>query len=309
MNVFSRLFHRITGRIVSIFLNQETVSDPQNFKHWEARGFHITPKHYHSPIPDTRVLQENYPQTDKAWGIDFRLKFQQNLAEKIFPRFQAEYNAFPLKGDQPHLFYLYNDGFCGIDPHVYHCMIRHFQPRTIMEVGSGHSTLLAHQALQKNDRSGQMIVVDPYPRDFIRDYLCKDKTGAVLIERKAEEVEMDRFLTLEENDVLFIDSSHVVRIGGEVCFLILEILPRLKPGVLIQIHDIYLPHNYPKERVLDGRMFWSEQYLLQAYLIDNPKAEVMFTSHHFASQKLEVVKRTFPNAIWWTGESFWIRKR
>jgi hypothetical protein len=229
--------------------------------------------------------------------------------ESKFPSFQAEYDAFPLKGDQSHTFYLHNDGFCGIDPHVYHCMIRYFQPRTVIEIGSGHSTLLAHDALQKNGRSADLIVVDPHPREFICDFFSIKKPGVTFIEQRAEELETDFYLDLESNDILFIDSSHVVRIGGDVCFLILEVLPRIKPGVLIQFHDIYLPYNYPKERVLDGRLFWSEQYLLQAFMIDNPKAEVVFTSHYFASQQLDLVKQTFPNAIWWTGESFWIRKK
>jgi hypothetical protein len=303
-----RTYHRLIAWVVSFILKPETINDSHNFTLWEKRGYHITPNHFYQPIPDIRQLEKNFPTTSSAWGIDFRPDFQLRLLQETIPKFSKEFNAFPLKQNKSNSFFLHNNGFCGIDPHVYHSFIRYFKPGTIIEVGSGFSTLLAFQAIQRNNSGCTLIVIDPWPRDFIREFLIENPAGVEHIPYKVEELDIGFFSQLKENDILFIDSSHVVRTGGDICFLILNVLPRLPKGVLIHFHDIYLPSDYPREIILDQHMFWTEQYLLQAYLADNNRVEVLFASNFIAQKHREIIKKTFPSAVWWTGESFWIRK-
>jgi len=293
------------ARLVAIVLRGGAAYDPTNFSLWEKRGYHITPVHFYQPVPDTRELaQLLYPRISKCPGIDLQSEPQARLLREVFPQYAEEYNNFPAKQSLTDIsFYLDNDAFTGIDPHVYHCMVRHFQPRTIIEVGSGYSTLLAAQAIQRN-ATGRLIAVDPWPRDFIAAGVEKME----LVCRKVEELTPEFFLQLQANDILFVDSSHVIRTAGDVGFLLLEVLPTLRPGVFIHFHDIFLPYDYPKEWLLEKHLFWTEQYLLQAYLADNSKVEVVFASNFMAHQHPQALRTVFPKALWWGGGSFWIRK-
>ena len=120
-----------------------------------------------------------------------------------------------------------------------------------------------------------LTAIEPYPRPFLREALAGRGT---LIADKVENVPVRRFEELERDDILFIDSSHSVRIGGDVVYEMLEILPRLRPGVLVHVHDIFLPQEYPKEWVLDRFVFWNEQYLFQAFLAFNDHFETLWSA-------------------------------
>jgi hypothetical protein len=117
------------------------------------------------------------------------------------------------------------------------------------------------------------------------------------------------FEHIQEGDVLFIDTSHVVRTGGDVNFLFLEVLPRLNPGVIVHVHDIFLPFEYPREWILEQKRFFSEQYLLHAFLLFNSSFEVLLANSFLAHHHNEAFRRTFPNSPWWGGGSFWVRRK
>ncbi len=306
--IIKRACQRLIAWIVSLILTPETINDSYNFILWEKHGYHITPDHYYHPIPNTHQLEKYYSTPSLSQGIDFRQVYQLKLLQEIIPKYSREFNNFPLKQEKPNSFFLHNDGFCGIDPHVYHSFIRHFKPDTIIEIGSGHSTLLGYQAISLNNSGSKLIVIDPWPKDFIHSFISQIHPGLEYIPCKVEELDTHFFSLLKENDILFIDSSHVIRTGGDICFLILEVLPSLPSGVLIHFHDIYLPSEYPREIILEQHMFWTEQYLLQAYLTENDRVEVLFASNYMSHEHKDIIKTTFPNAIWWIGASFWIRK-
>ncbi|HEX2621981.1 MAG TPA: class I SAM-dependent methyltransferase, partial [Phototrophicaceae bacterium] len=194
-----------------------------------------------------------------------------------------------------------NGLFVGIDPHLYYCMIRHFKPRTIIEVGAGFSTLIAAQATTFTGT--QLIAVEPYPRDFIK----RGDHGIQHIGQKAEALGVEFFDQLQAGDFLFIDSSHVIKTGGDVNYLVLNVLPRLNSGVIIHIHDIFLPYEYPREWLLDNHWFWTEQYLIQAFLIHNAHIEVLLANHWLEMEQGDRLKRLFPQALKWTGGSLWLR--
>jgi len=321
INDVKSYIHRAIAHLVAVVLRKGAVYYPDNFRLWESKGYHITPVDFYYPVPDTRELMKNHPRPNRTVpGIDFRPEFQHQFLTEIAPQFAHEYNAFPLTKPTPHksgilpdnTFYIENDAFVGIDPHAYHVMIRHFKPRTIIEVGAGNSTLLGSQASRLNKHT-RYISIDPY---YTYTTSCpshsKERScGGIVesIQHNVEDLPINFFKQLQKNDILFIDSSHVIRASGDVCFLILEILPILEKGVIIHLHDIYLPFDYSKNLLVNIHYFWTEQYLLQAYLINNPTVEVMFGSKFVLDRYRDDVKRTFPNIRDYDGSaSFWIRK-
>ena len=130
-----------------------------------------------------------------------------------------------------------------------------------------------------------------------------------LIENKVEDLDLEFFSQLHSGDILFIDSSHTVKIGGDVNYLFLEVLPRLKPGVIVHVHDIFFPFDYRRDWVMDELRFWTEQYLLQAFLTFNCEFEVLMANAYLGHRYLEDLKAAFPNSSWWGGGSFWMRRR
>jgi len=295
--------HRIAAHVVAIVLRSGAVYDPENFRLWERHGYHITPIHFYYPIPDTRDLEKRDFSPSQLSGIDLHPEFQLRLMKEAFAKFSHEYNSFPIKPTDSSGFYLDNDAFGGIDPYIYYCMIRHFKPKTVIEIGSGHSTLLGAHAC-KLSGCLRYVCIDPWPREFI----SRGVPGIDFIRKKVEDLDLDLFQQLQENDILFVDSSHVVRTGGDICFEILEVLPRLAKGVLVHFHDIFLPFEYPKEWLVGRQRFWTEQYLLQAYLAENNHVEVLFANHFLSKEYVAEVRENFPNALWIDGGSFWIRK-
>ena len=286
------------------------------FPVWERHGFHVTPVHFYQPIPDTRTLPETlWNRPSKLVGIDMNESVQVDLLRKHFPEFRDEYQQFPTEPTgEPTRFYLNNRLFDGTDALVAYCMVRHFQPRLIIEVGGGFSSLILGEAAVKNN-DATMICIEPFPADFLRQG-CPGLHS--LIEKKVEDIDLEFFSQLDSGDILFIDSSHTVKIGGDVNYLFLEVLPRLKPGVIVHVHDIFLPFDYRRDWVMDEFHFWSEQYLLQAFLSFNAEFEVLMCNSYLGLYYLEDLKSTFPNSPWWAdtrigvprgGGSFWMRRR
>jgi hypothetical protein len=231
---------------------------------------------------------------------------QLSLLRDAFPLFRDEYDRIPPHpSGETESFYLKNNRFEGLDPILAYCMVRHFKPRQIIEVGGGFSTLLLAQAAEKNGNTS-LHCIEPYPAEF----LTKPLAGltSVLI-KKVEEVDLSVFSRLEADDFLFIDTSHVVKIGGDVNFLLLEVLPRLQPGVIVHFHDIFLPFEYPRDWVVDQHRFWTEQYLLRAFLLFNSAFEVLVTTGYLNAHYRHELKAIFPSAEPWLGGSFWMRRK
>jgi hypothetical protein len=277
------------------------------FPVWERHGFHVTPVHFYQPIPDTQSLpQKLWDHPSELVGIDMNDSVQLDLLRNRFPKFRSEYEQLPTKPTgQPSRFHLNNDFFDGTDALVAYCMVRHFQPRLIIEIGSGFSSLIAAEAAAKN-KSSALICIEPFPREFLRQRFPGLHS---LIEKKVEDIDLDFFSQLGPGDILFIDSSHTIKIGGDVNYLFLEVLPRLKPGVIVHVHDIFLPFDYRRDWVMEEFRFWTEQYLLQAFLTFNSEFEVLMANSYLGHYHMEDLKTTFPNSPWWGGGSFWMRRR
>ncbi len=277
------------------------------FPVWERQGFHVTPVHFYQPIPDTQALPKTlWNRPGELVGIDMNDSLQLDLLRMHFPKFRDEYEQFPTKPTgEAGRFYLRKRPFGGTDALVAYCMIRHFQPRLIIEVGSGYSSLLIAEAAAKINACS-LICVEPFPCDFLsKGFPCLK----ALLAKKVEEIELDFFSQLEAGDILFIDSSHTVKIGGDVNYLFLEVLPRLKPGVIVHVHDIFLPFEYRRDWVMDEFRFWTEQYLLQAFLTFNSEFEVLMANSYLSYYHKEDLKATFPSLPSLGGGSFWMRRK
>ena len=176
----------------------------------------------------------------------------------------------------------------------------------MIEVGSGFSSLVLAQAAAKNENSS-LICIDPFPGELVRNGNIPALQS--LIETKVQDIDLEFFSQLDSGDVLFIDSSHTVKIGGDVNYLFLEILPRLKPGVIVHVHDIFLPFDYGRHWVLDEFRFWTEQYLLQAFLTFNSEFEVLLANYYLSQYHKEYLRAAFPDLPGWIGGSFWMRRK
>jgi predicted O-methyltransferase YrrM len=246
-------------------------------------------------------------------GLNMREPDQLELV-KQFANYRAEYDALPIeRTDQPYQFY-HNNGLYGwVDAIFLYCILRVFNPRRVYEIGSGYSTLLAAQALAVNaseaPQSGyrELVAIEPYPRDFLAGLPGLTR----IIRVPVQQVDLAEFEQLDANDVLFIDSSHVLKAGSDVQHEYLEILPRLQPGVLVHAHDIFLPREYPEQWLRQKQRFWNEQYLLQAFLAFNEAFEVVLSAAYLHTERPHVLSAacSFYDPAQGSPGSFWFRRR
>lgn len=277
------------------------------FGFWQERGFHVTPVHFYQPIPDTNSLPASlWEKPSELAGVDLNEAKQLELLRDVFPRFRHEYERLPMEPTAVrHEFFLKNGAFEGTDALVLYCMVRSFRPALVLEVGSGFSSRLSARAALSNGNT-RLVCIEPYPDEVLRSGFPGLTS---VIPKKVQDVELSFFEQLRENDILFIDSSHVVKTGGDVNYLFLEVLPRLRPGVIVHVHDIFLPNEFPRRWIVDLRLFWTEQYLLQAFLTYNSEFEVLFANTYMGEKHGAEMRKTFPTSPWWGGGSFWMRRR
>lgn len=286
----------------------------KTFSFWQRMGVHIVHNDYHSPVPDTQYLKHYlWPKRESIAGIDFNEELQLKLLSLFESEYKNEYETFPReKTEIDHQYYVNNRQFESVDGEILYCMIRHFKPRTIIEIGCGNSTYLAAQAILENTAADsglacELLAIEPYPNELLK----KGFPGlSGLIDKKVQDVPLSEFMRLGERDILFIDSSHVLKTGSDVQYEFLEIIPRLKRGVIVHVHDIFLPSEYPRECVLERMEFWTEQYLLQAFLSFNDSFEVLWAGsymHLIHPDLLEAAFASYTRDARRPG-SFWMRR-
>ena len=269
--------------------------------------------HFYSPVVDPQDLKsrfdELYPANPVAHGIDFNPVSHTQLIERALSRFMPEYD-YPEHGPEDaslDFFYTRNSQFSWLDARALFCFLRLWQPRRIVEVGSGYSSLLMADVKRRFlSEHTTLQCVEPYPRAFLH----RPELGLELIEKRVQELPVTFFTSLEAGDLLFIDSSHVCKTGSDVNYLYLQILPQLKPGVRIHIHDIFLPHEYLREWVIDENRSWNEQYLLHALLMFSSGFKVLF-ANYYAFQKFPeaiIAALNHPKGHGFGGGSFYIER-
>ena len=203
-----------------------------------------------------------------------------------------------------------NPSYPAVDSAVLHAIVRGTKPRRIVELGSGHSTLVTAEACLANEREGAPVdyrAYDPFPSVVAPGPAGSERARACT---RAEELPLALFEELAEDDLLVVDTTHTVKTGGDVNHIVLDVLPRLRPGVLVHFHDIFLPWEYPRVWAEDYGLYWAEQYLLQAFLSMNEGFEVVCALYALSREEPERLRELVP--AWREGTvpgAFWIRRR
>lgn len=304
--------------IAKVFLQRR-----QLFDLWQRLGVHVVPNHFYEPVADTRTLEASrFTNASAMPGVDLRVSEQVKLMREMRARFGAEYDAFvdeAVPGAPGHAFHLDNGMYGPVDAEVLYSLVRMHKPARVIEIGSGHSTKVTAMALLANQREsggklGELTCIEPYPRAWLKQGF----PGLTrLIEKRAEEVPLEMFSGLGPGDMLFIDSSHVLKIGSDVQYEFLEIVPRVGVGALVHVHDIFFPKEYPRWWVMEEHRFWTEQYLLQAFLAFNRAFEVVWCGTAVDHAHRTELEAAFPSLARWRKNkgaervgpaSFWMRR-
>jgi hypothetical protein len=220
--------------------------------------------------------------------------------------FAKELSSYPFDRPAENAagYYWGNDQFSHSDASLYFSILRRFRPSRLVEVGSGHSTKLAARALKENG-SGTILCIDPHAPSWLADLEGEIEVLAQPVQQVRDEV----FLELSDGDVLFIDGSHISKTGSDVNHLFLRILPRLPKGVIVHVHDICLPYEYPKAWSEDVLCYWNEQYVLAALLANSEKWEILLGNYFMMKADTEALRPFAPDVagVFLGGGSLWMR--
>lgn len=286
------LARKVQNRMAAIILGGNG-----RFDYWRRRGYYVLPVQFYSPVPDARALPPSlWPGPDHLVGVDLAVDDQLERLASFERRYGDEYRAFPVApppgGQGVHLA---SGTFGPGDAEALYCVVRDLGPARVIEIGSGMSTLIIDRALAVNRERGALpashTVIDPFPSEAARSA----PSVTALRSQRVQDVETSVFESLEAGDILFIDSSHVVATGSDVVFEYLEILPRLRPGVVVHSHDIFLPGEYPRSWVVDRHVFWTEQYLLAAFLTLNQSFRVLWAGRYLHRRHHAALSAAMPS--------------
>lgn len=270
-------------------------------------GMYPVVDHYYDPLFDYRKVPERKPHHRFDFNVAGQLNFLSGFS------YQGELRALPLKRTKDDaLHYYYENGSFGPgDAEFYYSLIRLVKPSKIIEVGSGFSTLAALAATKKNsaEKPGcpcEITCVEPYEMPWL------ERTAVNVLRTRVEELPAEYFDSLGNGDILFVDSSHIIRPGGDVVTLIMDVLPRLQSGVFIHFHDIFTPEDYPVSWLRDHFRMWNEQYLLEAFLMHNQEFEIVGMMSFLKKNHFEKLSSVFPvlgSQPDCQPGSLWLRKR
>jgi len=234
-------------------------------------GIYPIRDHYYNPLFKDINLKKSLREPRYLPGINLNEVKQLNFLENLI--FNHELSNLNDNDSDDLSFNIANDSFESGDAEFLYQVIRFLKPETIIEIGSGNSTKIVNKALKKNNSDNSIICkhvcIEPYEMPWL------ERLGVDVIRRPLQECDLELFNCLKKNDLLFIDSSHIIRPQGDVLKEYLEIIPSLKSGVFVQVHDIFTPRDYLDELIREDVLFWNEQYLLECLLSNEEKYETI----------------------------------
>lgn len=274
------------------------------------------PGHFYSPIPSLGEIQANAKQIfgqSEVLGVDLNLPAQLARLET----FKAAHAELPydLRGghENPQLRYRWLAGsqyrYSDV-VFLYHVM-RHLRPKRIIEIGSGYSSAVILDVNELFFESRiQTTFIEPNPGRLFKLISEPERKQRAIITEKVQSVPLDIFQTLEENDILFVDSSHVVKVGSDVNHIVFNILPLLRKGVCIHFHDVFFPFELPRDWILKYKRFWNESYLLRAFLMNNESYEIFLFNTLLQQRHRSWFEKEMPECLMDEENcgSIWIRK-
>jgi len=279
------------------------INFPLQVKAFIKTGIFPMQDHYYNP----QFVYSKSFDASKIRNLHLNFNLEKQLVELAQLKFTEELNfkkeGNPYQGE----FYLNNPAYGPGDADLYYLIVRNLQPKNIIEIGSGFSTMVCLLAIEKNKEAGKstsLTCIEPYEITWL------DTTKNIHLRReKVENIPVDYFKELQENDILFIDSSHIIRPENDVLFEYLEILPALNKGVIIHIHDIFSPRHYRADWLQKDLRLWNEQYLLEAFLYYNDSFEIIYSLNHLKTTHLKATQQTLTNLSEQDQPaSIWLRK-
>ncbi|MFM7634425.1 MAG: class I SAM-dependent methyltransferase [Cyanobacteriota bacterium] len=269
----------------------------------QEKGITITPSDFYSEVPTVAEIESSFAKSSKL-KLDRIFHDHLFLLESLhkLDYYADEFKA-PLASQDPTRYAWEGCAFSYSDAMAYYCMIRLKQPKKIIEIGSGASTLVARQALEKNG-FGTIVAVEPFPLS------CLNAIADVeLITERAQDLDSSFFNDhLSDGDILFIDSTHTVKHDSDVLHIYLRVLPELNRSITIHAHDIYLPESLPLNLLRDHQIYWTEQYLLYAYMLNNPRVRTLFGSRYHMLNHHAELTRFMRNQYQPGGASLWFEQ-
>ena len=282
----------------------------RELKEYKGNSY-VPPGHFYSPVislPEimNREAEIFNQEVQTLAGINLNGEEQFNLLTE----FKQYYSQLPFKQsiEPSHRYYYENKYFTYADAVFLYSLVRKFKPQRIVEIGSGFSSAAL---LDINDlffeKRIRLTFIEPFPINRLAK-LLRANDDYVLVEKFLQDVELGYFEQLQENDILFIDSSHVVKTGSEVNYLLFEVLPSLKPGVLIHFHDIFYPFECPKEWILEKRS-WNETYFIRAFLMHNSHYQIITFNSYLQQFHRPWLEANMPFCLKDKGSGLWLMKR
>jgi predicted O-methyltransferase YrrM len=271
----------------------------------------VPPGHFYSPIPSVDEVRRDAhrlfgPAARTIPGIDLNEPAQLTLLGEI-TRYYRDL-AFPDTRSPGFRYFYQNPTYSYSDAIFLYGMIRHASPKRIVEVGSGSSSCLMLDTIDRHlDHQVDCTFIEPYPDRLLALLNPEDPERVAILRERVQDVDPALLLSLDRNDILFIDSSHTVKIGSDVTYLLGEILPRLRPGVYVHFHDVFYPFEYPEAWVTDGRA-WNEAYALRAFLAFNEAFEIVLFNTYLQRFHREIFERDMPQCLRNEGASIWLRR-
>ena len=308
------ILKRYAKKILKIFMqdNLEAIPAIEQLAELQKKAGLFPLGHFYSPIPDWGEIQKDEL---KIWGnlpnvidgIDLNEKEQLTLFDE-FVEYYKEL-PFPIEKQDDFRYYFENTGYSYSDAITLYSMIRHAKPKHIIEVGSGHSSCLM---LDTNERFLENTIkftfIEPYPELLYSLIRESDKPGIQVFSKRLQDVDLQEFASLEKNDILFIDSTHVSKINSDVNYIFFKVLPSIKSGVYIHFHDIFYPFEYPKNWALEGRA-WNEDYILRAFLEYNYAFKIVFFNTFLEYFHEDYFRERMALCLKNKGGSIWLQKQ
>lgn len=301
-------FENVVDENINKILNVlPSISDKSAFSNFFNIG------HFYSLYPDLDVIMNRSEDLFSKDKIIYDVELNEETQIEILKQMTKLYDTLPAwsdisvsKGKTEFRHHLVNPSLSHADAVGLHCMLRILKPKKMIEVGSGFTSAVT---LDTNefylDNKMNIMFIEPYPN--LLKSLLKETDDVEVIESGLEDIPLDVFERLNEGDVLFIDSTHVSKIGSDVNYLFFEIMPRLKKGTYIHLHDIFYPFEYPIKWIYDG-MIWNELYLLRAFLQNNADYEIVFFQNMMEQKHKELFLHKWPFDQEICGGSIWLKK-
>ena len=275
----------------------------------EARGI-APPGHFYSPLVSVEEIRRDEQRLFRRDAAPAGIDMNDAPQLELLGHFEALYPSidFPATRRAPHRYWYENSAYSYSDAIMLHCMMRHFRPRRIIEVGSGHSSCVMLDTREKHlPGETELTFIEPYPELLLTLIRPGDRAAIEVLPARVQDVSLERFRSLQAGDFLFIDSTHVSKTGSDVNYLVFDVLPALNPGVHVHVHDVFYPFEYPREWVLSGRS-WSELYVLRAFLQFNAVFSITMMNTYLLQQHAERFRARMPLCLKNPGGSIWLRK-